>query len=120
MERQIALAMLLFVLAGTYYDARYRKVPNFITFPMLILAVVLHPYPAGFLVWPVFLTTWKLGHIGGGDAKVLMALSVIFGPVAAMLAMLLGGLVALFKKPAMIGSLAVCIALTGIEIAGII
>ena len=80
------------VIVGTvalYRDLRYRKIPNWLTFPAMLLGSALNAaftdqawyfslfgMLIGFLL---FLLPFLLGGIGAGDVKLLMALGAFLG-----------------------------------------
>jgi len=90
------------------YDLRERRVPNFISLPALAAGIALALFGgtdvATLTVIPVLLVAWSAGWIGGGDAKMLVALGLAFGagPVAAIVA--LAGLAALAARRPMPGA----------------
>lgn len=74
----------LLVLLATAVDLRTRRVPNALTIPaaLLGLAIRFPPDPWTFLpVWIFVLIAWKLRIMGGGDAKLWMALAMWTPPV---------------------------------------
>lgn len=97
---QIILAILVGCIA-VIWDLRYRKIPNWLTLPAVIIGFVLFTIynPSrwyfsllGILLGLlVFLFPYLLGGIGAGDVKLLMALGAIFGPVLLVWIMLFTG-----------------------------
>lgn len=105
---ELFLAGLLFCAAVT--DLRSYRIPNWLTFPALIVGLGLHTYLHGTdgLIFSVeglgvglgmFLVLYAMGGMGAGDVKLLAAVGSFIGPgqvfVAGVLAALLGGLYAL-------------------------
>ncbi|NPV87865.1 MAG: hypothetical protein HPY45_17850 [Anaerolineae bacterium] len=69
-------ALVLLVVFLSLYDLRTRRVPNWITLPLLAAAVLAN-FPSQIEVWLVSILlsfAWRLRWIGGGDAKLWMAL----------------------------------------------
>jgi prepilin peptidase CpaA len=103
------VALVLTMALATVYDIRTRRIPNWLTFGALGVALLLrlvtgvHPFlqglggaGLGFILGIFFM---MLGAWGGGDGKLLMAAGAFFGlrgSVGAFLLMgVLGGLLAL-------------------------
>jgi Flp pilus assembly protein protease CpaA len=74
MKLEILLLVLVFCLA--VYDGRTKCVPNWVTLPLLIAGLVLHfpGVPATWLACLLLFSAWHFGALGGGDAKLWMAL----------------------------------------------
>lgn len=96
---QIILCTIL--LGVSLYDLRMRKVPNLLTYPLLLGALALHVYQgqslSGFLgagmglVW--LLVPYLCGWVGAGDVKLLAAVGAFVGwPLALNLSLLSGAL----------------------------
>ena len=60
------------------YDFRYARIPNWVTIPLFIIGLIFNsPHPVGiYVLLGSFWIAWKLGWMGGGDAKLWMALIV--------------------------------------------
>jgi len=74
MKIEILLTVLVFCLA--VYDGRTKRVPNWVTLPLLITGLALH-FPGEPLAWLTSLllfSAWHFGALGGGDAKLWLAL----------------------------------------------
>jgi prepilin peptidase CpaA len=96
-------------LTSVYYDVRYRRIPNAITLPLIVLG----PLVASFGGWPHFFSALqmlavllvggvllhKTGWLGGGDIKLAIGIGVMLGYPSAVTFLLAtgiaGGLVAL-------------------------
>jgi prepilin peptidase CpaA len=85
----LVLSMLL-VLAAAWYDASYRRIPNWLTLPSILVGWVLALLLGGpvALKWSavgfgfglgVFLLPWLFGGMGGGDVKLMAGLGAILG-----------------------------------------
>jgi len=74
MKIEVLLLILVFCLAA--YDARTKRVPNWVTLPLLIAGLVLHfpGLPITWLACLLLFSAWHFGALGGGDAKLWMAL----------------------------------------------
>lgn len=93
------------VLVGTiavFSDLKYRKIPNWLTFPAMLLGIILnlvindqawyfsiYGLLAGFLM---FLLPFMLGGVGAGDVKLLMALGAFLGIKTTVWVGLYGGI----------------------------
>ena len=53
------------------YDFRYARIPNWVTIPLFIIGLIFNsPHPVGiYVLLGSFWIAWKLGWMGGGDAK---------------------------------------------------
>ena len=72
----VMLVLLLCTLAFSLYDLRTGKVLNWATLPLLAAGILAH-FPGTFTVWIASLfvfTAWHYRQMGGGDAKLWMAL----------------------------------------------
>jgi prepilin peptidase CpaA len=98
-----------FAAAGSVFDVRTRRIPNFITLPGFVLGLLLHQalggwrqllsaLAAGLICGAVFLVFYLAGGMGAGDVKLMMAIGSIAGlpHVAYLLALtaIAGGLMA--------------------------
>jgi prepilin peptidase CpaA len=77
-------------LAGSVFDVKTRRVPNFVTIPCILLGLVLHltlggwkqmllSLAAGTICGLVFLVFYLAGGMGAGDVKLIMAVGCIAG-----------------------------------------
>jgi prepilin peptidase CpaA len=88
-------------------DVRRQKIPNLVTFPGMVVAIVLHCLSTGlngFLFstgglavgMGLFLIPYMMGGMGAGDIKLMGAAGAVFGPkgiiIASILVVLAGGL----------------------------
>ena len=68
--------LLALVIGLSVYDFRTRRVPNWVTLPLLATGVILH-FPGALETWVgtlLLFSAWHVGALGGGDAKLWMAL----------------------------------------------
>ncbi len=90
------LLTLFFLFMACYTDLKSRKVPNFLTFSWLIIALIFAGYE-GLRQGSLYLLTvglswasmslitgflFRAGKLGGGDVKALIALSLLYPPKA--------------------------------------
>lgn len=86
--------------AATFTDLRWRRIPNYLTFPAIGFGLVLHLVVngweglllslGGMIAAPLILVLVHLGRgIGMGDIKLAAALGALMGPILGALAMLL-------------------------------
>jgi leader peptidase (prepilin peptidase) / N-methyltransferase len=69
-------ALVLLCLFVTLYDLRYRRVPNWITLPLMLIGFVAN-FPGAPALWfgsTLLLTAWGSGWMGGGDVKLWVGL----------------------------------------------
>ncbi|MDD9947445.1 MAG: A24 family peptidase [Myxococcales bacterium] len=87
----VYVAMLGVALVATVTDTRSGRIPNWLTFPVLALAPLVHVAFGGLrmglsslmgvvICGLVPLLFFKLGAMGGGDVKVFAALGALSGP----------------------------------------
>jgi len=104
------LLIIVVVTVAVITDLRWRRIPNFLTFPAFIAAVVVRTFfqgwsgmglaLAGAMVAPVLLLVVRGGkRIGMGDVKLTMAIGAVLGPALAVVMVLFsaiaGGVIAL-------------------------
>lgn len=64
------------VILLSLYDVKYRKIPNWITLPLILLGLLVN-FPGNPLIWiasSLLFSAWKFGSMGGGDAKLWIGL----------------------------------------------
>jgi prepilin peptidase CpaA len=77
-------------LAGSIFDVKSRRIPNFITFPAFLIGLALHfglggwrgllsSLAAGVICGLVFLVFYLAGGMGAGDVKLIMAVGCLAG-----------------------------------------
>ena len=82
--------LLALLLAALFFDLTRKKIPNFLTFPVMLWGLLAHTItggPEGFLFsvyglllgLAIFFIPFMLGGMGGGDVKLLGAIGAIKG-----------------------------------------
>jgi Flp pilus assembly protein protease CpaA len=69
-------ALFFLCLFVTVYDFRHRRVPNWITLPLMLIGIVAN-FPGALALWTgsiLMLTAWGSGWMGGGDVKLWLGL----------------------------------------------
>ena len=91
MANTLWIAAAVFALAAGITDLRWRRIPNWLTYPAAPIAVILHGIAAGKHAALISLAGLGLGlgillpfvllrMLGGGDWKLVGALGALFGP----------------------------------------
>lgn len=90
METLKILILLTMLLTSVIIDIRYRKIPNYITLPVILMGIILNlilyklvgiaDSGKGILVaLGIFIIPYILGIVGGGDVKLMMAVGALKG-----------------------------------------
>lgn len=77
-------------LTGAAFDLKSRRIPNFITFPGMLLGLLLHlsfdgwtglglSAAAGLIAGVIFAVFWLAGGMGAGDVKLMTAAACLAG-----------------------------------------
>ena len=64
------------VILISLYDLKYRKIPNWLTLPLMLLGLYVS-FPGNPVIWiasSFIFSAWKFRLMGGGDAKLWIAL----------------------------------------------
>lgn len=111
MNKAIWILAALFALTAGITDYRWRRIPNWLTYPAVPIAILLHTFAGG---WPGAASSLKgvglglaillpfvlLRSLGGGDWKLVGAMGAFFGPKklieVLILTLLINGVMALF------------------------
>ncbi len=91
MNNAIWILSAVFALAAGFTDARWRRIPNWLTYPAVPIAILLHTLADGWHGAKLSLLGTALGlgillpfvlirSLGGGDWKLVCALGAFFGP----------------------------------------
>ena len=91
MNQAIWILSAIFALTAGLTDARWRRIPNWLTYPAIPLAILLHTLEAGWhgarlsllgtgLGLGILLPLVLIRSLGGGDWKLIGALGAFFGP----------------------------------------
>jgi prepilin peptidase CpaA len=105
----LIIGLLIAVLIGAWIDVRRRRIPNTLTAAAAVSALVVRgamgfdPLLMGFvgagLALLVMLPLFAMGGVGGGDAKLMIAVGAFTGPggfvVAALATAIAGGIIAI-------------------------
>jgi Flp pilus assembly protein protease CpaA len=78
------ILLFLAVVLVSLYDLKFRRVPNWVSLP-LMLAGIIACFPGTPTLWigsAFIFQAWKLGMIGGGDAKLWIGLLWCLFPFA--------------------------------------
>lgn len=68
--------LFVLVILISLYDLKYRKIPNWVTGPLMLLGLSLN-IPGNPVIWvasALVLSAWRSGFMGGGDAKLWIGL----------------------------------------------
>ena len=64
------------VILISLYDLKYRKIPNWVTLPLILLGLYVG-FPGNPIIWigsAFIFSAWRSGFMGGGDAKLWIGL----------------------------------------------
>jgi Flp pilus assembly protein protease CpaA len=76
MEIVITSLLVIVILGAIAFDFRYKRIPNGVTIPLLLGFMVIN-WPGKPEIWMgcfLLFVGWQMGWMGGGDAKLWMAL----------------------------------------------
>jgi prepilin peptidase CpaA len=109
MAKTIWILAAVFALAAGFTDLRWRRIPNWLTYPAIPCAIVLHSLVSGWHGAKLSLLGTALGlglllpfvlirSLGGGDWKLIGGLGAFFGPqrliIVLILTLLINGFMA--------------------------
>jgi prepilin peptidase CpaA len=108
------LSLIIFIsgvlILAAITDVMHQRIPNWLTFPTMIIAIMYHTMKSGHaglffslgglaLGIGIFIIPYLMGGMGAGDAKLLGAVGAVVGPsgvfTAALLTAVFGGVYAL-------------------------
>lgn len=84
--------VVLAVLAiSVFFDLRFRRIPNWLTFPAMVAGLLFNTYVGGvpglllslgglLIGFGVFIAFYMLGGMGAGDVKLMAAIGSLLGP----------------------------------------
>jgi prepilin peptidase CpaA len=92
---------------AAWWDLRTQKIPNLLTYPMMLFGLAYHGLTAGFdglgfsvagllVGTSIFLVPYMLGGMGAGDAKLMGAVGALLGTTAVLVAAVISVLIGLF------------------------
>ena len=92
------------LVAAALYDLRFQKIPNILTFPSILIALVYNCATGGFeglllsiaglaLGVALLIVPYLIGGMGAGDVKLLGAVGAVLGPKAVFNAFLLTAII---------------------------
>jgi len=106
------LFLVLLVVIAAYTDLRFRKIPDRLTVPHMIIGLVLSYVAFGlvglkasgiglFVGLAILIVPCELGAVGGGDAKLLIAVGALEGAsfviLSALFGFIVGGIMSIAK-----------------------
>jgi prepilin peptidase CpaA len=116
-QKIIFMLTSLVVVGAMGYDFKWRRIPNFITFPAMILGFTIHTLHAGWqgfflslgglaIGGGIFLLFYIAGGMGAGDVKMIGGVGALLGTpkifMVLFLTVFIGGLMAVYT---IVGSL---------------
>lgn len=80
-ELAIRVVLSAWLVAISIWDVRTARIPNWLTFPVMLAVGAWRLYGGMWIVLPIWVLIymiWRVNIIGGGDAKLLMGLFALF------------------------------------------
>lgn len=77
----VKVGLTAWLVAIAIWDVRTARIPNWLTFPVMLAAGAWRLYQGVWIVlgiWVLLYLIWRVNIIGGGDAKLLMGLFALF------------------------------------------
>ena len=104
MEDIIRSVLFSILLIAAIYDAKYRRIPNILTFSTFVAGILYHSWFLGFhgfmfslggafLGMGLLIVFYLMGKMGAGDVKLMGAVGSILGPAGAFNAFLFTAIV---------------------------
>lgn len=86
----INLILIILLFTTAFFDAKEKRIPNFLTFPVMVIGLILNIINIGlngiifsfygfFIGLAVFFIPFTLGFIGAGDVKLMAAIGALMG-----------------------------------------
>lgn len=105
-----SLILIILILTASFFDVKEKRIPNFLTFPVMIIGLVLNIIMNGLngVVFSffgfimgliVFFIPFTLGFMGGGDVKLMASIGALKGFKFTMLSTLfsaIAGIIVVF------------------------
>jgi prepilin peptidase CpaA len=104
MGKEISLLLLVILATAAIHDAKYRKIPNFLTLSTMAAGFAFHSWFSGFqgflfslggtfLGMGFLIAFYLMGKMGAGDVKLMGAVGSILGPAGVFNAFLFTAIV---------------------------
>lgn len=98
------LLLSIILIVAVVKDVRFRKIPNWLTFPSMALSIVYHSITNGFsgllfsfaglgIGIALLIVPYLMGGIGAGDAKLMGVVGSFLGPKGVFLAFLITAII---------------------------
>lgn len=95
--------IIIVLVAAAYFDLRTQRIPNFLTLPMFLIALIFHVATKGTAGFTFFLAgtsagvgllllPYLMGGIGTGEAKLMGAVGAVVGAKGAFIAFIFSGI----------------------------
>lgn len=112
MEISLIIFLIIVLIIATVKDIRFRRIPNWLTFPTMIVAIAYHTGMKGLegfffsiegigVGMAVLILPYLMGGMGAGDVKLMGAVGGLLGPKGAFVALictaLIGGIYAIIS-----------------------
>lgn len=80
-ELALRIGLSIWLVAISVWDMQTARIPNWLTFPVMLAAGAWRLYQQAWIVLPIWVLiyfVWRVNIIGGGDAKLLMGEFALF------------------------------------------
>lgn len=86
----INFILIILLLTAAFFDAKEKRIPNFLTFPVMVIGLILNIINIGlngvvfsfygfFIGLAIFFIPFALGLMGAGDVKLMAAIGALMG-----------------------------------------